>query len=78
MDDFTLVSDEITVGYEFTVYPASEEQEEVVVCAVIYEPELGGAPRDFVLLSTTRDGSASMWLAPKLHSNYNSYYRGWT
>ena len=59
------------------MYPTSEDKEEVVLCAIIYDPELGGAPRDFVLLSTTKDGSASMWLDPNLHSNYNSYYRGW-
>ena len=49
----------ITVGYEFTVYSTSESAGVVEICAIIYEPPTGGAPRDFVVSSTTRDGSAS-------------------
>ena len=29
------------------------------ICAIIYEPRTGGAPREFVVSSTTRDGTAS-------------------
>ena len=49
----------ITVGYQFTVYSTSESAGVVEICAIIYEPPTGGAPRDFVVSSTTRDGSAS-------------------
>ena len=49
----------ITVGYEFTVYSTSESAGVVEICAIIYEPPTGGALRDFVVSSTTRDGSAS-------------------
>ena len=50
----------ITVGYEFTVYSTSESAGVVEICAIIYEPSTGGAPRDFVVSSTTRgDDSAS-------------------
>ena len=49
----------ITVGYQFTVYSTSESVGMVEICAIIYEPPTGGALRDFVISSTTRDGSAS-------------------
>ena len=49
----------IIVGYEFTTYTADGEGTTVEICAVIYEPPTGGAPREFVVSSTTRDGSAS-------------------
>ena len=49
----------ITVGYKFTVYSMSESAGVVEICAIIYEASTGGAPRDFVVSSTTRDGSAS-------------------
>ena len=55
----------ITVGYEFTVYSMSESAGVVEICAIIYEPLTGGAPQDFVVSSTTRDGSASKWLNEK-------------
>ena len=49
----------ITVGYQFTVYSTSESAGVVEICAIIYEPPTGGAPREFVVSSATRDGSAS-------------------
>ena len=52
----------IVVGYEFTVYTSDGEGTAVEVCARIYEPSTGGAPREFVVSSTTRDGSASKGL----------------
>ena len=53
----------IIVGYEFVVYTTDETAGMVQICAIIYEPMTGGAPRDFVVLSTTRDGSASKRLS---------------
>ena len=55
------MADEITVGYEFVVYITSEGDETVEICAIISEPDMGGAPRDFTLLSTTQNGTAGMW-----------------
>ena len=52
----------ITVGYQFTVYSTSGSAGVVEICAIIYEPPTGGAPREFVFSSTTRDGSASKML----------------
>ena len=49
---------DITVGYELTVYTTTEGQGEVELCAVIFEPDTGGAPRPFELSFTTEDGSA--------------------
>ena len=49
----------IDVGYEFTIYSTSETEGEVQLCAQIYNPNMGGALRPFVISSTTRDGSAS-------------------
>ena len=49
----------ITVGYEFTSYTTTEGSGMVEICAVIYQPPTGGATRQFVVSSTTRDGSAS-------------------
>ena len=34
----------------------------VELCVAITDPDTGGAPREFTLLSTTRDGSASMYI----------------
>ena len=41
------------------MYSTSESAGVVEICAVIYEPPTGGAPREFVVSSTTRDGLAS-------------------
>ena len=49
---------DIVVGYEFTVYTADGEGPAVEICAIIYEPSTGGAPREFVVSSTTRNGTA--------------------
>ena len=53
------------MGYEYTLYNASEGQGSLMICAIIYEPDTGGAPRDFTLSSTTFNGTAS-----KLKSNF--------
>ena len=68
MDIFNLTShmtlctiflpDPIVVGYELTVYTTSEGEEEVELCAIVHDPPSGGAPRPFVISSTTRNGSA--------------------
>ena len=50
----------IRVGYEFTQYTTSEGEGVVELCAIIYVPASGGAPRDFVIEANTRDGSAGM------------------
>ena len=59
---FYSCSDEITVGYEFTVYMTSEGEGAVELCALITEPDSGGAPRVFSLLSSTRNSTASKFL----------------
>ena len=57
------ITEQITVGYEFSVYNTDETTGMVQICAVIYEPTTGGAPQGFVVSSTTRDGSASKRLS---------------
>ena len=52
-------SGRVVVGYEFTVYIADGEGTAVEICARIYEPPTGGSPREFVVSSTTQNGSAS-------------------
>ena len=61
-DIFTLVVfiGVIFVGYEFTIYTTSEDVRQVQVCAVLMAPGPATAPRDFVLSSTTENGTASM------------------
>ena len=49
---------DITVGYELTLYTMTEGQGQVQLCAVIFEPDTGRAPRPFELSFTTEDGSA--------------------
>ena len=49
---------DIVVGYEFIVYTADEVGTAVEICAIIYEPSTGVTPREFVVSSTTRDGTA--------------------
>ena len=49
----------ITIGYELMVYPTTESNGFVEICAVITQPSDGIAPRDFVVSSKTRDGTAS-------------------
>ena len=51
---------DIHVGYERTVYTTSEGDMSVELCAIIYEPITGVAPRDFVVSSTTSAGTAGM------------------
>ena len=50
----------IQVGYEFTQYTTSEEEGVVELCAIIYVPAFGVAPRDFVIEANTTDASAGM------------------
>ena len=58
----------ITVGYEFTLYTTNETVGEVELCAVIFQPPTGGAPRDFVISATTRNGTAgNEWCNVQLH-----------
>ena len=49
----------ITIGYELMVYPTTESNGFVEICAVITQPSDGIAPREFVVSSRTRDGTAS-------------------
>ena len=62
----TFPTEPIRVGYEFTVYTTpegnttSQGEVRVQLCAVIFQPMSGGAPRDFAISSTTRDGSAGI------------------
>ena len=57
------IAELITVGYELSVYKTDETAGMVQICAIIYEPMPGGTPRDFVVSSTTRNGSASKRLS---------------
>ena len=52
-------TESIAVGYESSVYTTIEGAGMVEICAIIYDPPKGGALRDFVVSSTTRDGLAS-------------------
>ena len=54
------LTDVIGVGFQRTVYTTSERQGEVELCAVIFDPPTGGAPRDFSLSVFTSDGTAGM------------------
>ena len=49
----------ITIGYEFSVYNATETAGGVELCAIIHEPTTEGSSRIFFVTSTTRDGTAS-------------------
>ena len=53
------LSENITVGYEFTVYTTTEGIGFVRLCAVVTSHP-GGAPRPFIIAATTQDGTASM------------------
>ena len=50
---------EIIVGYEFTSYTTTEAMGSVTLCAIIYNPPSGVAPRPFTISATTQDGTAS-------------------
>ena len=58
-NNFILFS-EIIVGYEFTSYTTTETMGSVTLCAIIYNPPSGVAPRPFTISATTQDGTASM------------------
>ena len=49
----------IEVGYEFTEYTTTEGQGLVTLCAIVMN-YADGAPRSFVINSTTSDGVAGM------------------
>ena len=42
------------------MYTTDEGQRQVELCAIIYEPASGGAPRPFSLLVSTSDGAAGI------------------
>ena len=52
------IPDPITVGYESTVYTTDEGQSQVELCAMIFVPDDGGAPRPFSILTSTTDDTA--------------------
>ena len=56
---FDLFTGPIEVGYEFTLYTTPEGVEIVELCVVIFQPPTRVAPRDFVISTSTRDGSAT-------------------
>ena len=51
---------DIRVGYERTVYTTSEGEGFVRLCAIIYSPDSGVAPRPFTISYTTADDTAGM------------------
>ena len=51
-------TDPIRVGYERSVYTTDEGQGVVELCAIIYDPPSGGAPRPFFIFASTMDGTA--------------------
>ena len=46
------------VGYERSVYTPDEGQGVVELCAIIYDPPSGGAPRPFFIFASTMEGTA--------------------
>ena len=56
--DIKISADPIRVGYEMTVYTTLEGDTFVELCAIIYEPITGVAPRPFVISYATSDDSA--------------------
>ena len=52
------LTDAIRVGYERSVYTTDEGQGVVELCAIIYDPPSGGAPRPFFIFASTMDGTA--------------------
>ena len=63
---------DISVGYELTVYTTSEDMGQVEICAVLMAPGPVTAPRDFVLTSTTENGTAGMFYH-KLHPSFQPF-----
>ena len=63
--------DAIEVGYERTEYTVTESQGSVELCAIIFEPETGVAPRPFQLTVSTANGTAGNvakhWSSIPLH-----------
>ena len=53
-----LFAADIRVGYNRTVITTLEGDVFVTLCAVIFEPTAGGAPRPFTLTYNTADGTA--------------------
>ena len=51
---------DIRVGYERTVYTTTEGEGVVLLCAIIYSPDSGVAPRPFTVRYTTADDTAGM------------------
>ena len=50
------------MGYEFTSYTTTEGEGVVEICAVITDPETGGATRQFSLVSSTGNGTAGLYI----------------
>ena len=55
---YIFLTDPIQVGYQRSVYTTDEGQAVVELCAIIYEPPSGVAPRAFFLFASTLDGTA--------------------
>ena len=51
---------EVTVGFETTVYTTSERQGLVEINIVVYSPLIGGTPSEFSLLVTVENSTAGM------------------
>ena len=57
---FCNCSSDIRVGYERTVYTTTEGQRFVTLCAIIYAPSSGVAPRPFTISYNTADDTAGI------------------
>ena len=66
-----IITANITVGYERTLYTTPEGDTEVELCVVIYKPPSGGTPRSFVLSYSTADGTASEYLKKECYYDHN-------
>ena len=79
--DIKFSAADIRVGYEMTVYNNTEGDTFVELCAIIYEPPIGVAPRPFVISYTTSDDTAGNYskiyycIDQDLLSAYYSYSR---
>ena len=51
---------DIRVGYERTVFTTPESQRFVRLCAILYAPSSGGAPRPFTISYTTENDTAGI------------------
>ena len=80
--DIKFSAADIRVGYEMTVYNTTEGDTFVELCAIIYEPISGVAPRPFVISYATSDDTAGNYsknviiycIGQDLPSAYSSLY----